>query len=182
MHLSSVANSSHWDTFEQLYLSAFPKEELTDIDHLKHMEEQKQCHMLVITDEEDHFYGLAILFLHKRVNLLAYLAVHPDYRGQGIGSRVLELLRTTYGNFTLEAESTFETNISNLKQRKRRKNFYLRNKLHMLDYTVLYSDIEMELFSTTPADVSIGDYFTLYDELFGEDFINQNLALETIML
>ncbi len=111
--------------------------------------------------------GEAILVYDNDLVLLDYFAIAPSLRGNGFGSRALELLQKRCGNrrFLLEIEDT-SRQVPDLEQRISRKNFYLRGGMTCMDYTVSLFGVGMEIM-TYGCEVTYEEYFALYEHVFG---------------
>ena len=96
--------------------------------------------------ENSKFAGLVITINGPEQILLDYLAVDKKRRGQGIGSKMLQKMREHYtgkGVF-LEIEIVDET-AENYEERKRRKQFYLKNGMTPMNVFVELFGVDMEL-------------------------------------
>lgn len=151
-----------------LYMRAFPADERKPFSVIEECQRRGCCDILSIQKENEKFAGLAITLRHKEIVLLDYFAVEEQFRGEGIGSESLRALQDKFCDsaFILEIEST--RNLSDQSDmRFRRKNFYLRNGMQMMDYVVMLFGVEMEMM-TSGTYVSYEAYYKLYREIFGK--------------
>ena len=155
---------------ENLYLTAFPKNERKPFDLI--LEKCNNGSMEIITIQSDSydFLGLAIMILHDDMVLLDYFAVAPESRGQNVGSKALKLLFERYKNkrFILEIENT-EAECDNLEERKRRKTFYIRNKMSVMPFKVNLISVEMEVL-THNCDMTYEEYYSIYENTFSDEY------------
>ena len=112
-----------------LYVEAFPEVERKPLELIETLSALGKMEMLAITENEE-FLGLAINMMTGKTALLDYFAIAPGRRGGGIGSRSLKLLLERFHNqkYIFEIEKQDEQ-AKNAAERKRRKEFYLRNGL-----------------------------------------------------
>ncbi len=115
-----------------------------------------------------YFAGLAITINSADTILLDYYAISPRMRGYGIGSRVLRSMQRHYApkGLLLEIESC-TPDAPNLKERTRRKEFYLRNRMVPLNIDVLLFGVEMELLGYN-CQVDFSKYRSIYAENYGK--------------
>lgn len=117
---------------KELYFNAFPKNERKPFGLIKSLTRRGIMRLLVV-DDGGMFGGFAVLVENDGITLIDYLAIKPQYRGKGWGSKVLELLKEEYPVMVLEIESP-EVECDNKEQRLARKNFYIRSGF--VDYGV----------------------------------------------
>ncbi len=134
--------------------------------------------LMTAEDEKGTFLGIVITILHKDLVLLDYLAVAPKHRGQGVGSEILQLLKTRYAGkrILLEIEDPDEE-CKNKSDRLRRKDFYLRNGLSVQDYKVWLFGIKM-LILAMDRPVSFDEYHEIFDTVFSPK-IGEKVSLAT---
>ena len=134
---------------KSLYLSAFPREERVPFAILTRRAQSDWVHFLSFY-ENDRFCGLAYLVLGEHLGTLMYLAVEKSLRSRGYGAQILGVIRDYCGGRTiaLDIEQVIP-GACNYDQRKRRRDFYLRNgfspsgyahSLRRVDYEILTSD------------------------------------------
>ncbi len=89
------------------------------------------------SDKEVSSVGMVIHFPELRCFLLDYIAIHPNYQGNQLGTRFLHFLfkkcSATYDNFTLFAEIEKPVHESMIKSNKHRRiRWYQRNAFKIL--------------------------------------------------
>lgn len=157
------------DRTMKLYDAAFPENEKKPWQLMLDKRREGYYDIYAITDGRD-FLGEALTVSYRDIVLLDYLAVSPEQRGNGIGTKTLGLLFEKYPDkrLILEIESTFADAL-NPAQRKSRKSFYLRAGMKALDYRVMLFGVEMELL-IYGGDVSFDEYRSIFSGVYGESF------------
>ena len=158
--------------FEKLYTSAFPLEERIDIQTLYKLNRQNLIEILILKNDDTNL-GLAVIYLNEAIHLLSYFAIDTRYRGLGLGSRALYLLKESYDDLIIEIESTQIKSADDFALRNRRKAFYIKNGFEVIDARVDYFGTEMELMATK--DAGLEEYFDTYLNIFDQDFIKKNI-------
>ena len=174
MQIESL-NATDKKYFENLYKSAFPKEERVDIQTLYDLNSENLIEIDILKVDEKNI-GLAVIYLNQDIHLLSYFAIDSKYRGQGLGSKALALLKEKYDDLIIEIESTNFKNADDYVIRNRRKAFYIKNGYQVLDDRINYFGIEMELMATTK-DAGLYEYFDTYRNIFDKDYINENIKI-----
>lgn len=180
MGLAFASHPNYLEEIINLYNTAFPPEELIELSVIRELVSKGECEVLALL-ASGNFIGLAITFHQEEIPLLAYFATIPEVRGQGYGSRTLQLLKERYGELLLEIEHTYNQRSQNQRQRVSRKSFYLKNNLNPAPFTVMCYGVEMELMSTVKR-IKFSDYYKIYTSIFGEGETKANIELETILL
>lgn len=160
---------------KRLYKSAFPRYERKPFGLVLKNRREGKAEILAALDENGEFCGLAILHFIDDLMLLAYFAVSPSARGQGIGTELLRLLHERFSDrrFFLEIELPDPKNDpSGIKSR--RKDFYLRNGMNETGLFVRLFGVEMEILSFQCA-VSFEEYFKLYRSVTGK-IVEKNIV------
>lgn len=161
-----------------LYEESFPDGEKRPFQMILEGREAGNYEILVIEDDEEAFLGLAITMLYGELVLLDYFAVSPTCRGTGVGSEALKALQKRYEGrrLLLEIESTVgmkegsemsgdSGNAAEAVLRRRRKEFYLRNGMHSMDFLIDYFGVEMELM-TYQCSVTFEEYHSILERNF----------------
>lgn len=122
--LLNQTNHNYWQKIQH---ESFPASEQIPFQNLKHKAtDNNQIKMVVITDGEQNL-GISYFVDLKEKAFVLYLAVDQLFRGQGVGGKILSVLKARYPKgIILESESTME-NVDNQKQREARYHFYLKN-------------------------------------------------------
>ena len=115
-------------------------------------------------EEDGTFAGLVITINGPDKILLDYLAVDAKHRGSGLGSGMLRLMREQYAGkgVFLEIEVVVEE-AANYEERKRRKQFYLRNGMKELGVFVELFGVDMELLGFD-CTMTFEEYHAFYRE------------------
>lgn len=110
---------------KRLYLSAFPKDERVPYFFLMRQLNKGRAVLLAATDENMRFAGFVYMLCLNDMLYVFYLAVEDSFRGQGVGTAILEHLKENYPKHRifLSREQLDET-ADNYKQRTARRAFY----------------------------------------------------------
>ena len=167
MELNICSSSKRLEEVKALYMKAFPPEERKPFSIIE--DKVREGSMEILCMEEDgRFLGLAIMILHGDIALIDYLAVSPESRGGGVGTRTLALLKARYPERTLllEIEDPDEP-CDNAAERLRRRDFYARNGMIAMDYRIWLFGVKM-LVLTDGAEVPFSRYHAIFPEVFGK--------------
>ena len=156
----------HKKLLKSLYLSAFPVSERKPFHLMQIWEKAGKMEILELCDK-DMFCGLVVTALCGDLVLIDYLAIVPELRGQGIGTKAIELIRRRYTDkrIFLEIESTLEES-DGMEQKLSRKKFYLNNGLTECGFCVKLFGVNMEILSFNE-NITFDEYLHLYDYLAG---------------
>ena len=110
-----------------LYISAFPLAERPPVNMYFHSFDKEGSELFGFY-EDSKFIGFISTKLYKDICYIFFLAVSPEYRNQGYGTKMLNTMKEIYKDYVLllcyeevnEKYKDFET-------RKRREEFYIRN-------------------------------------------------------
>lgn len=173
MILRRAKSHGDYKQIKQLYLRAFPKCEQKPFWLIRYKTHKKTADIWVI-EEGDEFVGLAITMNGMDLTLLDYFAIEEAKRNGGSGSQALALLQDKYGDnrLFLEIERT-DVDADNIEERKRRKNFYLRNNMKEMHVNATLFGVPMELLGYH-CDVSFEEYQQLYIANLGK-FAKKNV-------
>ncbi len=167
MELKVCTSGEMLEAVKALYVDAFPPEERKPFSIIE--DKVREGSMEILCMEEDgRFLGLAIMILHGDIALLDYLAVSPESRGCGVGTRTLSLLKERYPDRTLllEIEDPDEPS-DNTAERLRRQDFYARNGMVSMDYRVWLFGVKM-IILTDGEEVPFSRYHAIFLEVFGK--------------
>ena len=152
----------------ELFLEAFPEDERPPLSIFLKSLEKKEITMLTFYDESK-FIGFAYLAIHKDICCLYFFAVVKEFRHQGYGGQIIELLKKEYRDYVLmicyeEVDQKYE----NYEERVSRKAFYqhhgfLDNKIKTNEYGVIY-----ETAYIGSHYISFSDYFEIFKLVFGK--------------
>ena len=108
-----------------LYYSAFPKNERRSFPEL--VENRFGSTEVFCFYNEETFVGMACLLNTPTISHIIYLAVDESLRGNGYGSKALELLHQSKPDKKIMVDIEVpDEQAKNIEQRKKRKKFYLR--------------------------------------------------------
>lgn len=161
------------EKIKNLYLTAFPKNERKPFDLISEKCDSGSMEIIAIQNDNNDFLGLAITILYDDMVLLDYFAIAPESRGKNIGSTTLKQLFERYKNkrFILEIENT-EIECDNLEERKRRKSFYIKNGMSLMQFKVNLIGVEMEVL-THNCDMTYEEYYSIYENTFSDVYCNK---------
>ncbi|MBQ2881842.1 MAG: GNAT family N-acetyltransferase [Clostridia bacterium] len=157
---------------KELYIEAFPKEERKTFTFIEQLKKEGKCivHTFI---ENENFVGLAIVLSDEKYALIDYLAVSPKVRSLGIGSKILNELKKRYKGKCLFLErETILKNCENPEQRKRRRDFYLRNEFSNSEVYVNVYSVEMTLM-TYQNNITFEEYSQFLKKTLGEKIFNK---------
>ena len=130
-----------------LFISAFPPEERPPFYVMRRQAKHNVDWWKILDGER-----LAGFFYVLRGGGLAYVfhfAVHPDFRGRGVGTAAVRALMRQYaGDNLFLAIERIDPAAENYAERVRRKNFYLRCGLRDLNQHVQEGEVVYELLGT----------------------------------
>lgn len=129
--------------FDELNNEAFPEVERWELADALHYEIPADVMGLY---EENRPLGFFIALSDEKMVYLCYLAIAKKERNKGYGSQALHLIFNYYKGkqICLDLEKQDEL-ADNAKQRRHRKNFYLRNDMHETHYSMNFWDLSFEL-------------------------------------
>lgn len=148
-------DSPEYQAVYDLYYASFPQSERKPMEMILSSCEDGRM------DTYSAFYqgklaGLVFLVNGAKADILDYLAIHPQMRSAGIGSKLLLWLKTNRKRpFIVEIESTIS---SEDVIPKRRKDFYLRNGMIDCHQEISLFGVDMELLSS-PVAVTYEQYY-----------------------
>lgn len=156
-----------WADIYQLYQKAFPKAEKKPFRMIVKMFRKGRSHVWRFT-RDGKFAGLIITINGENHILLDYLAVEQSQRGTGIGTEILQRMRTHYAGkgVFLEIESVYE-DCDNKSQRLRRKHFYEKCGMVSMDVFVWLFGVKMELMGFD-CFLSYEEYYTFYRDHYNQ--------------
>lgn len=143
----------------KLYKSAFPRCERKPFNLLLTWAKQGKSTHYIVEDEEKNFYGFMLTINNGDLILLDFFAILPKFRGQRIGSKALKLFMNIYAKkrIVLEVEDTSCNKAKNILTRIKRKAFYIKNGLSVMNYKVSLFKCPMEIL-TNNTKVDFDEY------------------------
>jgi len=136
------------DKIEKLAMEAFPPEEYMSPEYMLELSEYDNFHFDALYDA-DRFVGFMTTVDYKDLAYLFFLAIDPECRGMGLGSRAIQTMKNMYADKYLTVDfEVLDENAPNNEQRKRRKEFYLRNGFKETGHGLSYFGVDYEIMST----------------------------------
>ena len=134
------------DEVKKLYNDSFPSDERIPWNRLLGSFSEER--IMKAYYEEDRFIGLTCVFLHDNLVYLSYLAVIPELRNQGYGSKLLRQLQQEYPEspFVIDIEEARKDAV-NYDERVRRRDFYIRNGYESTGIFYHFFHVDYELLS-----------------------------------
>lgn len=140
-----------WQEINALAKEAFPPEEYLAPQKLIEMAQAENFDFLALTDDEE-FVGFLAVQTHKSLAYLFFLAIHPTQRSKGYGGKAIALLRELYPQHTQVVDFEMLDEIAeNAEQRKKRREFYLRNGYRETGLFLSYLGVEYEVMCMSEA-------------------------------
>lgn len=151
-----------------LYHEAFPDIERKPFALIEELADSGKMEILAVV-ENGKFLGLAINMMSGNTAILDYFAIVPDHRGGGVGSRSFELLLERFRGkkYIFEIEKQDEA-AENASERRRRKAFYLRNRVRETGVFVNVYGVDFELL-TSDGKLSYDEYTAILEDVLGKE-------------
>ncbi len=149
---------------KQINDEAFPEEEHIPVEELLQMVHDKKLEIHAVYDL-DCLVGFFVIVLYRPVAYVFFLAMDPNQRSKGYGSRTLALMKEKFPEYqiVLDIENIDET-ADNIEQRRSRKQFYLRNGFNETDYNLDLNGMEMEVLCNSK-QLDAAAFSTLLDRI-----------------
>ena len=157
------------ELIEPLYVSSFPDEERPP-EEMFFSNALKKDNDIYAIYENNEFVGFTNLLFYKDLCYLFFLAVHPDFRNKGFGSKIIQEVFKMHEDKTFvlcfeEIDEKYEDN----SLRIRRRDFYYRNgfkenNLKTCEYGVRYDTVYHG-----SHQVSFEDYLGLFIHCYGPE-------------
>lgn len=165
-----IAEKEELLQIRRLYMQAFPKAERKPFAMIKQKVQKGSMDILAVRGENLALTGFAITLKYKDMVLIDYFAIAPEFRNRGVGSEALRLLREWYRDIRLFLEiEVVDPEAVNYEERRRRKQFYLRNGFSETGKFVSIFGVRMELM-TYQCEISCQDYIQLYEHGLSKAF------------
>lgn len=158
--------------FKELYFSAFPQEERVPFDFLADKVQYGNSNLLTVYDG-DLFVGILVLVFHKDMVFLWYLAIDDSLRGNGYGTKVLQVVEQKHSGCRLvlnidEVADTF----ADFAQRQKRHQFYIKNGYDDCHVKTREKGVVYQLMSKN-GNVPYNDYKQMMIAYLGEELYNK---------
>ncbi len=135
-----------WNKINNLAKEAFPPGEYLAPIELVRMSKVDNFDFLLLTDDEQ-FAGFMVVQTHKKIAYLFFLAIDSSCRSKGYGSYAIEALKEAYPEKKQVVDfERLDEKADNYEQRKKRRNFYLRNGYKETGLFLSYLGVDYEVF------------------------------------
>lgn len=150
----------------KLFLAAFPPSERPSYAYMKRAGLNQEIDLNIILENKE-LVGLAFVVTAASFYYLFFLAIVPELRGKGYGHKVLNLVKSRYGDkpIMLLAEST-KIPCDNMSERLRRQAFYHSAGYHEQDYSSEEYGVIYESY-VNGGYVSFEDYYEAMERFWG---------------
>ena len=150
-----------------LYESAFPDEERIPWNDLLRLVREMPLEFAEYRDGEE-LLGLTIVYPRTRLSWFWYFAVPEERRGRGVGQRILSALLARYEgrSLVLDMEDPAQPGAPNPGQRRRRRDFYLRNGFRETGVGRTFGPVAMTILLRGDDTFTQSDYTALLSEIF----------------
>ena len=157
-------NTKNLEEIKQLYLDAFPFEERIPFYIMVLVGNDKGVEFLSIYDD-DTWLGFIHTLVGDELSYIFYFAIDNRLRQSGYGSKILHEYKKIHPRLSLAIEP-IEENSDNIKQRRKRLEFYKKNGFESLDTKVVEMGIEFELMGAKGMEIKESDYKKLVKKFF----------------
>lgn len=173
MKLISIISSQgkrYYDAVKSLYMDAFPAEERKPFEKMEELEAEGRMELLALTEQEE-LLGLVFYLITPETAILDYFAILPEKRGMGYGGKAVAAVLERFSDrkliFEIEQQ---DPAAENALERKRRKEFYLRNGLKETGIFVHVYHTDFELL-TPDGELTYETYVTMLRESMGDQVV-----------
>lgn len=173
-----TAKGSDYRKIKRLYRKSFPPEERIPFFILKRKAKHQKAHMLA-AKQNGAFVGFVYLVCHFDMAYLFFLAISPEKRGMGCGSKILKALKKQYvGKRIFLAREPLDEKADNYEQRVKRHSFYLRNGFEDLPCKIKEAGVVYDAMGIG-GEISAEEYDSLISAWSG-DWIRKFIDMEFI--
>ena len=161
---------------------AFPPAELKPLSAIERMWQEGKYKPWCLFDGEK-IIGLAFLWLGKDPGwaLLDYLCVSFDYRNDGLGSKILELLKEAEPGAVIFGEAEAPVHAPDPAMAERRLGFYLRNGLRIAGYDTDIFGVHYKTLYLADAKVEDGALMEAHRAVYRGSFTAEKYARHVII-
>ncbi len=137
----------YWEKLNILAKEAFPPKEYLAPSSLIEMANVDDFNFNALIDN-NKFIGFMVTKIHKNLCYLFFLAIANEYRSKGYGSQAIQLLKKEYPDKIQVVDfEMLDKSSNNYEQRKKRREFYLKNGYKETGLFLSYLGIDYEVFS-----------------------------------
>jgi GNAT superfamily N-acetyltransferase len=169
-------NAEQVEEVEKIYQKSFPSYQQTAFSVLLEKAEEERNQFYGIYDG-DTLCGITYLEGNEAIIYVKYLAVSPEVRSQGYGSKILQALKDQFSQSQIYLDiETVDEGYENVEQRKKRQAFYFKNGFIETKYHLIEEGEVYDLLCSTE-EFSIDNFITFmrnssfsYEELRFEEY------------
>ncbi len=157
-------NTKNLEEIKQLYWDAFPFEERIPFYIMVLVGNDRGVEFLSVYDD-DIWLGFIHTLVGEKLSYIFYFAIDGRLRRSGYGSKILREYKKMHPRLSLAIEPVEEWS-GNIKQRKKRLEFYNKNGFETLDTRVVEMGVEFELMGAKGMEIKESDYKSLVKKFF----------------
>lgn len=158
--------SPDYPKISHLYKTAFPADERAPMMVLTYKADRENVDFWGLY-ANGRWIGLAYAISENDLTYLFYLALAEGVRGKGLGSKALRSLMKYYeGNRFYIALEQLDPSAENIEERRKRRQFYLKNGLKPINRTIREASVVYDVMST--GDVQPEEYETMMRNYLGK--------------
>ncbi len=157
-------NTKNLEEIKQLYWDAFPFEERIPFYIMVLVGNDRGVEFLSVYDD-DIWLGFIHTLVGEKLSYIFYFAIDRRLRQSGYGSKILREYKKMHPRLSLAIEPV-EEGSDNIKQRKKRLEFYNKNGFETLDTRVVEMGVEFELMGAKGMEIKESDYKSLVKKFF----------------
>lgn len=157
-------NTKNLEEIKQLYWDAFPFEERIPFYIMVLVGNDRGVEFLSVYDD-DIWLGFIHTLVGEKLSYIFYFAIDRVLRRSGYGSKILREYKKIHPRLSLAIEP-IEEGSDNIKQRKKRLEFYNKNGFETLDTRVVEMGVEFELMGAKSMEIKESDYKSLVKKFF----------------
>lgn len=157
-------NTKNLEEIKQLYWDAFPFEERIPFYIMVLVGNDRGVEFLSVYDD-DIWLGFIHTLVGEKLSYIFYFAIDGRLRRSGYGSKILREYKKMHPRLSLAIEPVEEES-DNIKQRKKRLEFYNKNGFETLDTRVVEMGVEFELMGAKSMEIKESDYKSLVKKFF----------------
>ena len=165
--LKSIQEIKNIKDLKSIYYEAFPENERVPLFYLKYKAKKSVADFFVVYDDTSCI-GMVYTVYYNDIIFILYLAVKQNQRGNGYGSKILNLLKSRFPNkrIILNIEEVIP-NCENYSQRLKRQDFYSKNGFKLYDLNTQEGDINYQMMYYNKS-VSYEEYSQLIQNFMGK--------------
>lgn len=159
-------NTSDLKEIKKLYISAFPKEERQPFFVLNFKKKSPAADLLAAYNNGE-FVGFCYNVKFNDLVYVFFLAIKKEFRGRSFGTKMLTEIHKRYTDKRIFlAIEEMDEKAENYAERLKRKSFYERNGLHILNCKMHEAKVVYDVMGN--ADITPNEYELLMDSYLGK--------------